>query len=67
MYQRCCVSCSDFGPEWKSVYDSPSPHECKLPDPWDIKLKGLDRWAVVMCMLLLYTAHHYHASLFSMT
>lgn len=36
-------TCADFGPEWKQLYDSPSPQEAKLPEPWEIKLKGLNR------------------------
>ena len=35
---------SDFGPEWKELYDSSAPHEAKLPEPWETKLKGLDRY-----------------------
>ena len=37
---------SDFGPEWKELYDSSAPHEAKLPEPWETKLKGLDRYSL---------------------
>ena len=37
------INTAAFGSEWKKVYDSPSPHECKLPEPWDLKLTGLER------------------------
>ena len=29
---------------WKKLYDSSTPHEDPLPEPWDSKLKGLDRY-----------------------
>ena len=39
-----------FGPEWKELYDSPSPHEAALPGRWDLKLQGLDRMVVLRCI-----------------
>ena len=35
---------SEFGPEWKKVYDSVSPHEADLPGSWN-KLKSLERYS----------------------
>ena len=37
---------SEFGLEWKELYDSSAPHEAKLPEPWNTKLKGLDRFSL---------------------
>ena len=40
----------DFGPEWKELYDSTSPHTCRLPGSWDIKLTDLDKMVVLRCI-----------------
>ncbi|KAL5473898.1 hypothetical protein EMCRGX_G028462 [Ephydatia muelleri] len=40
----------DFGPQWKQLYDSPSPQDTKLPEPWETKLRGLDRMVLLRCI-----------------
>lgn len=40
----------DFGPEWKEMYDSTSPHTCRLPGSWDVKLTDLDKMVVLRCI-----------------
>eukprot|EP00795_Rhopilema_esculentum_P009610 gene9610-17369_t len=37
-------------PGWRTFYDSASPHFEKLPDPWELKLQGLDRMVVLRCL-----------------
>ncbi|XP_003391067.2 PREDICTED: dynein heavy chain 3, axonemal-like [Amphimedon queenslandica] len=41
---------NDFSPEWKTLYDSPTPHETKFPNPWEMKVKGLHRMIVLRCI-----------------
>eukprot|EP00112_Aurelia_sp_Birch-Aquarium-sp1_P020988 Seg5537.1 transcript_id=Seg5537.1/GoldUCD/mRNA.D3Y31 product="Dynein heavy chain 3 axonemal" protein_id=Seg5537.1/GoldUCD/D3Y31 len=35
---------------WRKFYDSASPNTEKLPEPWDLKLQGLDRTVVLRCL-----------------
>jgi dynein heavy chain len=40
----------NFSKEWKALYDSPAPHEFKLPDPWQLKLQSFYRMIVLRCI-----------------
>ncbi|XP_062507706.1 dynein axonemal heavy chain 3-like [Corticium candelabrum] len=40
---------TEFGPEWKNVYDSAEPHKVKYPGRWDM-LSGLNRMLVLRCL-----------------
>ena len=63
------VHSSGFGPEWKELYDSSAPHEAKLPEPWNTKLKGLDRYSLSHTLtpytLTPLPMHSHNYSLFS--
>lgn len=48
---------ADFGPQWKQLYDSPSPQDTKLPEPWETKLRGLDRLDMFPCPSPSHLSH----------
>lgn len=37
-------------PAWKKFYDSARPHKENFPEPWNSKLKGLERIVVLRCL-----------------
>eukprot|EP00794_Sanderia_malayensis_P008808 gene8808-9750_t len=37
-------------PGWRVFYDSATPNSAKMPQPWDLKLRGLDRMVVLRCL-----------------
>ena len=43
---------------WRKFYDSASPNTEKLPEPWDLKLQGLDRFGLLSTFVMLDALNH---------
>ena len=40
----------DNSAKWKGIYDSPSPHDMQLPDPWHLSLSPMQKLIVLRCL-----------------